>query len=74
MNEAIRIVSNLIILSIILTILGAIISSYIENHYGYDYITMDDKRGIASKCYMNKKGIFCKINGGLVEVKQYGKR
>lgn len=74
MNEAIRIVSNLILASIIITIFGAIITSYIDNHYGYDYITMKDERGIASKCYMNKKGIFCKINGDSVEVKQYGKR
>lgn len=74
MNEAIRIISNLILASMVLTLCGAIITSYIDNHYGYDYITMKDERGISGKCYANDKGLFCKVKGGLVEVKQFGKR
>lgn len=74
MNEIIRVISNIIILLILITIFGALIGSYIENHYGYDYITMKDERGISNKCYMNDKGLYCKTKDGLVEVKQFGKR
>lgn len=74
MNEIIKVISNLIILSMALTLCGAIITSYIDNHYGYDYITMNNKKGISSKCYANDKGLFCRVKGGLVEVKQFGKR
>lgn len=74
MNEFIRVASNIIILLILITIFGALISNYIENHYGYDFITMQDEHGISKKCYVNDKGLFCKTKDGLVEVKQFGKR
>lgn len=74
MNEIIRVISNIIILLILITIFGALIGSYIENHYGYEYIDFNDERGISSKCIMNEKGLFCKAKDGLVEVKQFGKR
>lgn len=74
MNDVIRVVSNLIIISMILIIFVAVVGTYIENHYGYEYIDYDDNRAISRKCYMNDKGLFCKVKGGLVEVKQFGKR
>ncbi len=74
MSEIIKTISNVIILLILITILGALISDYIENHYGYEFITMQDERGVSRKCYANDKGLFCKTKDGLVEVKQYGKR
>jgi hypothetical protein len=74
LNEVIRVISNIIILLILITIFGALIVSYIENYYGYEFITMQDERGISRKCYANDKGLFCKTKDGLVEVKQFGKR
>ena len=74
MNEVIKMISNIIICLIIVTIFGAIITKYIENHYGYEYLSMEDEFGISNKCYMNDKGLFCKTKGGLVEVKQFRKR
>lgn len=74
MSEIIKTISNIIMLLILITIFGALIGSYIENHYGYEFITMQDERGISRKCYTNDKGLFCKTKDGLVEVKQFGKR
>ena len=74
MNDIIRVISDIIILLILITILVALISDHIENHYGYEYINFNDERGISGKCYVNDKGLFCKTKNGLVEVKQFGKR
>ena len=74
MNEVIKTISNIIIIMMVLTIFGALIGDYIKEHYGYEYIDFNDNRGISNKCIMNDDGIFCKIDGKLIGVKQYGKR
>lgn len=74
MNDITRIATNLIIISMVLIILGTAINSYIENHYGYEYITVNDEVGISTQCIMNDKGLFCKTKDGLVDVRQFRKR
>lgn len=66
-------IKNYIIIIVIL-ILMCIGTNYYDNHYGYEYIDFNNKRAISSKCYANDEGLFCKTNGGLVDVKQFGKR
>ena len=43
-------------------------------HKEYDYIDMNNHKGIAEKCYANDKGLFCTIGNKIIEVKQFGKR
>lgn len=74
MNDIIKIASNFIIITMALMIIVAIVNSYIEKHYGYEYLDMSDNFGIADKCYIEDKGLFCKVDSGLVEVKQFRKR
>ena len=74
MKKAIELTSHIIILSLVAVIFGALINDYAENHIGYSYITMQDKKGISIKCYTTNEGLFCKTKDGLVEVKQFGKR
>lgn len=74
MKEIIEVTSKLIIIGMISIILMAFIYDYYEEHHGYRYVTFNDEIGISDKCYMNDKGLFCKIKGGLVEVRQFGKR
>ena len=66
-------IKNYIIMIAIL-ILICIGTNYYDNHHGYEYIDFNNKRAISSKCYANDEGLFCKTNGGLVDVKQFGKR
>ena len=67
-------IKNYVIMIAILILICIGINYYDNHHYGYEYIDFNNKRAISSKCYANDEGLFCKTNGGLVDVKQYGKR
>ena len=74
MKESIGFLFRLIIIDIIAVILIFSIYDYYKEHHGYKYISFKDEIGISRKCYINDKGLFCKVDGGLVEVRQYEKR
>lgn len=69
-QRVIRIISILILASMLLLIIEGIIEKYCV----YEYIDFDNKKGTSRKCIMNDKGLFCDTKKGLIEVKQYGKR
>lgn len=74
MRDIIIFLSKAIILLMSFILIGAMLYNYNKNYYGYEYITLKDEFGIASKCYMNNNGLYCKTKDGLVDVKQYRKR
>ena len=74
MEQYIKLGSKILLVMNVLLIVISMIYLYKRDYWGYSYITMNDKKGIASKCYVNDKGLFCKTKDGLVEVKQFGKR
>ena len=73
-REYMELMSKLLIFMFLTIIISLIIYDYAKKHYGYEYISMNDSFGIADYCYMNNKGLYCKISGNLVEVKQFRKR
>lgn len=74
MNDIIVFFGKAIIVLTLFLIIIALLYNYNKNYYGYEYITMKDEFGIASKCYITDKGLFCKDNNNIIEVKQYRKR
>lgn len=73
-KEVVEIAGKLIIFGLLIIILITFVCNYYKEHHGYRYVTFKDEIGISRKCYINDDGLFCKIKGGLVEVKQFGKR
>ena len=65
-----------IIVGIVTTLFLMGCVAFYKDHYGYEYIDYDNNSGIAKKCYISEKpqGLFCKVDGKIIEVKQYGKR
>lgn len=61
--------------TLLLIILFICLCSAIYNvfHKEYRYIDMNNSIGIAEKCYMNDKGLFCETGKKVVEVKQFGR-
>lgn len=72
--EYIKIGSKILIILNVLVIVTAIIYVYKRDYWGYSYISMNDKKGIASKCYVAEKGLYCKNGKHFISVKQFGKR
>lgn len=70
LEKVIKVISILILASLLLIVIEGII----EKYGVYEYIDLENKKGTSRKCIMNKKGLFCDTEKGLIEVKQYGKR
>ena len=74
MEQYIKLGSKILLVMNVLLIVISMIYLYKRDYWGYSYISMNDKKGIASKCYVNDKGLYCKDGKHLISVKQFGKR
>nr|DAW34333.1 MAG TPA: SurA N-terminal domain [Caudoviricetes sp.] len=65
---------NMLLIAIIFFLLSLCLFIKGCNYKAYEYIDMENKRGLAKKCYMTDDGLFCKVNDKNISVKQYGRR
>lgn len=73
MSDILKFIGTLIGLSVLVFALaaGAVWIIYSLQYGDYEYIDLDGNKGESNRCYEERGGLFCDLDGGKVKVKQY---